>query len=103
MAIIHASLAWVRGLIKPRGRHRAEATTNTPQRSVPSPRPAPPLRRAPRPRSPYGLDKPLDGDAQWLVRPYVVAREQRQRRRILYYASFGIDLDTRMIHTGGVR
>jgi hypothetical protein len=72
--------------------------------------------RLPAPRvSPYSTDHaPLDGAASRLVRPYVTtARETaaRQLRRtiLVLAADFGIDLDTRDIHTapaavwGGMR
>ncbi|MGW1489913.1 hypothetical protein [Streptomyces sp. NPDC002402] len=43
----------------------------------------------------------LRGEDSALVRPYLLAHEQRlrrQRRRVLWLASYGIDLDTRDIH-----
>lgn len=46
----------------------------------------------------------LRGEDCALVRPYLVAHEQRlrkQRRRVLLFASYGIDLDTRDIHSPG--
>ncbi|MFD7320903.1 hypothetical protein ACFV9D_07385 [Streptomyces sp. NPDC059875] len=59
------------------------------------PRPAPQL---PAPRSPYGLDAPLDGTETALVRPYLRAHEQRSRRLALVLAAdFGIDLDTHLV------
>ncbi|GAA2495595.1 hypothetical protein [Streptomyces gobitricini] len=49
-------------------------------------------------RSPYGLDVPLSGDESAMVRPYLVADEQRQRRLALVLAAdFGIDLDTHLV------
>jgi hypothetical protein len=99
MRIIHRLARWWQALTRPgTGAHRAGQSIPPP--AVAAPRPAPSLCRPPRPRSPYGLEKPLDGDAQRIVRPYV-EREQWQRRRVLYYATFGIDLDTRMIHVEG--
>ncbi|WP_405597767.1 hypothetical protein OG741_14485 [Streptomyces sp. NBC_01410] len=47
----------------------------------------------------------LRGEDSALVRPYLVAHEQRfrrQHRRVLWLASYGIDLDTRDIHGLGV-
>ncbi|MCF1599720.1 hypothetical protein [Streptomyces muensis] len=49
------------------------------------------------PRSPYGLASPLDGEETALVRPYLVAFEERRRRRerrlvLVHAADFGIDL-----------
>ncbi|MFD9225091.1 hypothetical protein ACFWDI_34995 [Streptomyces sp. NPDC060064] len=46
----------------------------------------------------------LRGEDSALVRPYLVAHEQRRRRqcrRVLWLASYGIDLDTRDIHRLG--
>lgn len=46
----------------------------------------------------------LRGEDCALVRPYLVAHEQRlrkQRRRVLLFAAYGIDLDTRDIHSPG--
>ncbi|WP_329621421.1 hypothetical protein [Streptomyces sp. NBC_01255] len=62
--------------------------------------------RLPRPRSPYGLDEPLNGDETALVRPYLLAYYQRQERArqrqrrlaLVLAADFGIDLDTRDLH-----
>ncbi|MDH2387299.1 hypothetical protein QCN29_00550 [Streptomyces sp. HNM0663] len=53
-------------------------------------------------RSPYGLDGPLNGNATPLVRPYVRAQEQRERRFALVLAAdFGVDLDTHLIGAPG--
>ncbi|MBL1094762.1 hypothetical protein JK360_36630 [Streptomyces sp. 9-7] len=71
-------LAWL-GLLptpRPQGRHRA----------VPAPRV--PVHR--RPRRPV-IETPIDGDASPLVRPYLVAHEQRERREALLLATFGVD------------
>lgn len=104
MVIIHRLVRWWREITKPGvGAHRAGQMPPVP--AVTLPRPAPALCLSPRPRlgSPYGLDKPLDGDAQRLVRPYVVAHERRQRRRVLYTAvALGVELDSRIIHSAGV-
>ncbi|MET7859493.1 hypothetical protein ABZS81_20155 [Streptomyces sp. NPDC005318] len=53
----------------------------------PSAQPAPP----PPPHRPHTLDAPLDGNASALVRPYLTAHEQRQRRRALFLATIGLD------------
>lgn len=99
MSIIHALVRLIEVFWPPRDAHRVGCLPSGPR--VAPPRPAPPLRRTPRPHSLYGLDKPLDGDAQQLVRPYVIAHEQRQRRRVLYAAvALGVDLDHRDIHAG---
>ncbi|MDV5148081.1 hypothetical protein R1T08_28920 [Streptomyces sp. SBC-4] len=66
--------------------------------------------RLPAPRSPYGLDGPLNGDESALVRPYLLAYDQRQERArqrqrrlaLVLAADFGIDLDTRDLHGLGV-
>ncbi|MET7714367.1 hypothetical protein [Streptomyces sp. NPDC005407] len=71
-------------LLPARGRHRGSCSMPT---DVPPA--APPL---------------LRGEDCALVRPYLVAHEQRlrkQRRRVLLFASYGIDLDTRDIHSLG--
>lgn len=97
-----------------RGRHRARpadpASCAAYPRLVQGPvraprRPSP--RLLPRARSPYGLDTVLIGEEVALIRPYVVAFEERQRQRqrrrnLVFAAHFGIDLDTRLIHSVGV-
>lgn len=105
MRIIHAFLRELLGLIAPgSGRRRAGSSPAAPV-VAPTRRTAAP--QAPRLRSPYGLDHPLDGNASVLVRPYLLAHERRQaqaRRRLtlLLAADFGIDLDTRVLHGTGV-
>lgn len=49
--------------------------------------------------------EPIDGTSTPLVRPYLLAHEreetarlQRLRRDILWWAAYGVDLDTRDIH-----
>ncbi|WP_310728593.1 hypothetical protein [Streptomyces sp. N2A] len=37
------------------------------------------------------VETPLDGDASPLVRPYLVAHEQRERRKALLLTTFGVD------------
>ncbi|MEL7992119.1 MULTISPECIES: hypothetical protein [Streptomyces] len=61
-------------------------------------------------RSPYGLGERLAGEDTALIRPYLAAYErqeersrQRSRRlRLVMAADFGIDLDDRDVHAGGV-
>lgn len=43
-------------------------------------------------RSPYGLDEVFDGAQTVAVRPYLVAHEQRLRRRELAMAGMGLDM-----------
>ncbi|WP_156726068.1 hypothetical protein [Streptomyces apocyni] len=95
VGIIHALLCWVAAVFRPR-----------PCGTVPAPGTAP-LHPAPEPlalpRSPYGLDLPIDGTETALVRPYLVADERRQRRLALVLAAdFGIDLDTHVLNGAGV-
>nr|WP_231626828.1 hypothetical protein [Streptomyces apocyni] len=92
---------WVVAVFGPRtrGRHRSRPTVPAPPGTVP-PRPEPSW--PPAPRSPYGLDTPLDGSAVASVRPYLAACEQRQRRLALVLAAdFGIDLDQHLVGAGG--
>lgn len=114
MSIIHAFLEWASAVLAPRAgeRHRAcpEGSASCASAVVPTPASGPRPRRRPvlpALRSPYGLDTPLKGEDVALVRPYLVAFEERQRqlqrRRDLGMAAhFGIDLDTRVIHGVGV-
>ncbi len=99
MSIIHAFLCWVLEVFGPRphGRHRAGRAVTVPPRLAP-PAPSP----WPSPRSPYGLESPLNGAEGALVRPYLVAFEERQRQRerrlaLVLAADFGIDLDQHVI------
>ncbi|MFI1731724.1 hypothetical protein ACH40E_21435 [Streptomyces acidicola] len=100
MGIIHAFLCWVVEVFcpNPRGRHRAErAATVSPLLAPPEPQARPSS-----PRSPYGLESPLNGEDAALVRPYLVAFEERQRQRerrlaLVLAADFGIDLDRHVI------
>ncbi|MGW1745072.1 hypothetical protein ACWCRD_05525 [Streptomyces sp. NPDC002092] len=78
---IHRLLAWMGFLLIPRGVER--------ESQPPVPPLAPPL---PAHRSPYGLDTPLDATATRSVRPYLIAHEQRQRRRELALAAMGLDM-----------
>jgi hypothetical protein len=93
---------------RPQGRHRADRATAVPQLLAPPIPPAPPAwPRSPRPRSPYGLglDEPLNGHETALVRPYLVAHEERERqwerRLALLLALHGVDVGPDVIH--GVR
>ncbi|WP_395361131.1 hypothetical protein ACHGLA_15535 [Streptomyces sp. YH02] len=85
-----------RALLTPTGRHRPRPPGPPPP---PSPAP-PPFRPAPTVRSWY---VPLDGAATALVRPYLKAYEHEQavrlrRQVVLLAATYGIDLDHRVIH-----
>ena len=54
---------------------------------------------APRLISPMaGEGEYLRGEDTALVRPYLVAHEQRRRRRVLWFAVRGVDLDLRAVH-----
>ncbi|KOG22211.1 MULTISPECIES: hypothetical protein [Streptomyces] len=81
--------------LPPTGRHRPRPAVH--------PRPAPPApaprHRAPTRRSPYAREQatPLDGSRSPLARPYLAA-EQRRRRRTLWLATVGLDVDQRDIH-----
>ncbi|MGW4162195.1 hypothetical protein [Streptomyces sp. NPDC004788] len=100
--VLIPALLWLLMLtLPPTGRHR--------------PRPAPPAsaprHRVParRPRSPYAREQALllDGARSPLARPYVsglAARAaQRRRRRALWLATVGVDIDQRNIHAGSAR
>jgi hypothetical protein len=100
VSIIHAFLRWVVEVFgpRPRGRHRAGRAVTVPLRLAP---PAPSTWPS-SPRSPYGLESPLNGAEAALVRPYLVAFEERQRQRerrlaLVLAADFGIDLDQHVI------
>ncbi|MFE0701563.1 hypothetical protein [Streptomyces sp. NPDC058872] len=85
-----------RALLVPTGRHRGR-----PPRPQPPATPAPPpFRPAPTVRNWY---VPLDGAATVLVRPYLGAHERERavrlrRQVVLLAATYGIDLDDRVIH-----
>ena len=99
------------------GRHRKahppkhRETTARPLPTGGSPRrPDRPAARVPAQRSPYSREQaaPLNGADSALVRPYWTAHERavrRRRRRVLWLATMGLDLDTRDIHAlaGGAR
>ncbi|ANP48374.1 hypothetical protein J2Z21_005962 [Streptomyces griseochromogenes] len=106
VSIIHALLRWALGLFVPgTGRRRAESRPA----AVPAPahRPEAPRTAAPWPpthRSPYGLDTPLDGSANAIVRPYLLedereraARQSRRRLALVLAADFGIDIDQHVV------
>jgi hypothetical protein len=84
----------------PRGRHRAEP----PRRPPAPPRPTAAL-PVPTPALPR-FSEALDGTESGLVRPYLLGdaaahlerRRQRERRRALYLATWGIDMGTHQIH-----
>ena len=95
------------------GRHRGNPVP-TPAHRAGSARPAlsgeDPAVRIPAQRSPYSREQaePLNGADSALVRPYWTAHERavrRRRRRVLWLATMGLDLDTRDIHAlaGGAR
>jgi hypothetical protein len=93
--------SFVREFITPVGRHRARrALSEAPRHTPPTGPPHTPI--APTVRTWY---EPIDGATTPLVRPYLHAYEhdektrlQRLRREALWYATYGIDLDTRDIH-----
>ncbi|MCT4356373.1 hypothetical protein M5362_24915 [Streptomyces sp. Je 1-79] len=85
--------------LPPTGRHRPRTVTHRRHRR---PRPASP---APTRRSPYAQERTalLDGARSPLERPYLTARAQRRRRRALWLATVGVDVDHRNIHAGSAR
>jgi hypothetical protein len=109
LRIIHALLRWILGVFTPgSGRRRAGAHPAGPTPALRTDEPPTATSWPPLPRSPYGLDAPLDGDASALVRPYLIATEReraRQRRRsvaLVLAADFGIDVDRHLIGAEGV-
>ncbi|MEU6984586.1 hypothetical protein ABZ946_14375 [Streptomyces sp. NPDC046324] len=93
-------LLWLLMLtLPPTGRHRTRRVTHRHRRPA-SPAPAPR-------RSPYAREQAmlLDGARSPLERPYLTAaaRVQRRRRRALWLATVGVDVDQRNIHAGGAR
>ncbi|WP_037639554.1 hypothetical protein [Streptomyces flavochromogenes] len=102
-------LLWLLMLtLPPTGRHRPRPVAHRsprPRRAVaPAPR-----HRVPTRRSPYAREQALllDGARSPLERPYLAAAsaraEQRRRRRALWFATVGVDVDQRNIHAGCVR
>ncbi len=90
------------------GRHRKSPPLTSDVR--PAPAAAGPIVRLPAWRSSYSSEqtRPLNGEETALVRPYWAAHERavrRRRRRVLWLATVGLDLDTRDIHAmaGGAR
>nr|WP_281289754.1 hypothetical protein [Streptomyces piniterrae] len=89
--VIRLFEALLRLLLPAKGRHRSVGV---------SPAPAP-TRYAVVPRVPARHTELLRGEDSALVRPYLVAHEerlQRSRRRVLWLASYGIDAGPRWIH-----
>jgi hypothetical protein len=81
-------LEWVMALLAPaRGRHRA---SQAPAPALVGPTVARRLRTTQIP--PRMVGEPIDGDATALVRPYLAAYEQRERRTALLLALDGIDM-----------
>ncbi|MEU7699338.1 hypothetical protein ACF064_23400 [Streptomyces sp. NPDC015492] len=103
-------LLWLLMLtLPPTGRHRPRpAGRRRPRRAAPTAAVVP-GHRAPVRLSPYAREQatPLDGARSPLARPYLVdpsARAaQRGRRRALWLATVGVDVDRRDIHAGGAR
>ncbi|MGW0708094.1 hypothetical protein ACWD4G_19430 [Streptomyces sp. NPDC002643] len=105
---IRRTAHWLSLLLAPgTGTRRAGHHPVRPSRP-PHPTAVPNPEHLPLHRSPYGLDHPLDGTANRLVRPYLAAHEheaaQQQRRRLalVLAADFGIDLDHHLIGMGEV-
>jgi hypothetical protein len=86
-------LAWVRDFLAlrtPPGRHRAvpgAGSARTPRTVIVRAWDPPYLPWVRRTRA----EERIDGDATAMVRPYLVAEEQRQRRRALLLATLGVD------------
>ncbi|MBP2582815.1 hypothetical protein J3A78_003293 [Streptomyces sp. PvR006] len=99
-------LLWLLMLtLPPTGRHRPRpAAHRRPRRAATSPR-----HRVPARLSPYAREQalPLDGARSPLERPYLTAASaraaQRGRRRALWLATVGVDVDRRDIHAGSAR
>ncbi|MGA5197832.1 hypothetical protein [Streptomyces exfoliatus] len=91
--------------LPPTGRHRPRPATHP----RPVARRQAPRHRAPARRSPYAQEQmaPLDGSRSPLERPYLTAVSarvaQRRRRRALWLATVGVDVDQRDIHAGATR
>ncbi|MFE7804360.1 hypothetical protein ACFU51_06805 [Streptomyces sp. NPDC057430] len=86
--------------LPPTGRHRPRPAAHSHRRPRRPTAPAP----APARRSPYAQEQTtlLDGARSPLERPYLAA-VQRRRRRTLWLATVGVDVDRRNIHAGGAR
>lgn len=99
--LIRQLSSWTRLFFNPSGRRRARC--QSPHGASPSVLPAAPcFTVAPTVRPWYD---PIDGTSTPLVRPYLTAYEheekarlQRLRRDALWWATYGVDLDTLDIH-----
>lgn len=98
--LIRALALWARLLLAPNPSNRHQTRTIAFRPAPPAAATIQPLSQArpSTPRSPYGLDAPLDADDSAMVRPYLLAHERRarqlQRRLALVLAAdFRIDLD----------
>lgn len=97
---LRRTVAWVRLLSSPgTGRRRAGAHLASHSTAELLGHARSCAMRLPAHRSPYGLDDPLDGGANAVVRPYLdvcereFARRQRPRRAPVLTADFWIDPD----------
>ncbi|MFJ2936473.1 hypothetical protein ACIO8G_27395 [Streptomyces sp. NPDC087219] len=103
-------LLWLLMLtLPPTGRHRPRpAGRRRPRRAAARVATAP-RHRVPARLSPYAREQalPLDGARSPLERPYLTATSaraaQRGRRRTLWLATVGVDVDRRNIHAGSAR
>lgn len=109
MSIIHALLLWILGVLVPgTGMRRADARPAVPSHVRRPGESRETTAWLPAPRSPYGLDVPLDGASVVAVRPYVAACEREQARQyrrrlgLVLAADFGIDLNRHLIGAEGV-
>ncbi|WP_329119352.1 hypothetical protein [Streptomyces sp. NBC_01353] len=107
-ALIPVLLGLLMLALPPTGRHRPRPAAHRRPRPA-SPAFPPRRRRAPSRRSPYAREQAtlLDGARSPLERPYVTALSaravQRRRRRALWLATVGVDVDHRNIHAGSAR
>ncbi|WP_274915492.1 hypothetical protein [Streptomyces sp. WZ-12] len=95
-------LPLLRLLLPAAGRHRADGTPAVAAHRIDAPRPVPPLRSPARPPT------LLRGEDSPLVRPYVLGVEERQglrrgRRRALWLAVHGVDVDPLRLHGARAR
>ena len=107
-ALIPVLLQLLRSMLPATGRHREvpsrQADPLTRRLSHPAPRPPriPAQRRSPCTREQATI---LDGARSPLARPYLEAHScpvaQRRRRRALWLATVGVDIDQRNIHAVG--
>ncbi|MFB6628026.1 hypothetical protein ACFCWD_34815 [Streptomyces sp. NPDC056374] len=104
-------LLWLLMLtLPPTGRHRPRPVTGRRHcRAAASMTATGPRHRVPTRRSPYAREQTmlLDGARSPLERPYLAATSaraaQRGRRRALWLATVGVDVDRRDIHAGSTR